>query len=101
MTIQIELKPEEELVFLERARQCGRDPARYAQQIIRDHIGNPTGETGLAKPTLDDLIDHEFVAACAQPNGGDVPTIEEVRKMLASVLDSLSEDVIADREDRF
>jgi hypothetical protein len=101
VTIHIELKPEEERVFLERARLSGRDPARYAQQIIRDHIGTPPGETEPATPTLENLIDHEFVASCAQPNGGNVPTIEEVRKILAKVPGSLSEEIVADREDRF
>jgi hypothetical protein len=101
MTIHIELKPEEERVFLEHARLSGRDPARYARQIIRDHIGSLPREIGPANLTLDDLIDHEFIAACTEPNGENAPTIEEVRKILAKVPGSLSEDIIADREDRF
>ncbi|MFI5455687.1 MAG: hypothetical protein ACHRXM_09575 [Isosphaerales bacterium] len=106
MTIHIELKPDEERAFLERARLSGRDPVQYAQQIIRDHIGSPPHETAQeeatkAKPTLEDLIDHEFIVACSRLNGGDVPTIEEVREILAKIPGSLAEEIIADREDRF
>jgi hypothetical protein len=50
MTIHIELKPAQDQAFLERARLSGRDPARYAQQIIRDHLASPTLETNQAKP---------------------------------------------------
>ena len=101
MTIQIELKAEEERAFLQRRRQSGRDPAQYAQQIIRDHIGSPPHDIERARTTLDELIDDAFVAACAGPDGEDVPTIEQVREILAKVTGSLAEDIIADREDRF
>jgi hypothetical protein len=101
MTIHVELRPDEEQAFLERARLSGRDPARYAEQIIRAHIGSPSRETDPAKATIDDLIDHEFVAACAGPNDGEVPTIEQVREILAKIPGSLADDIIADREDRF
>lgn len=38
MTINIELKPDEERALLERARLSGRDPAQYVQKLIRDDI---------------------------------------------------------------
>ena len=106
MTLAIELSPEEEKLLLARARQNGRDPVEYAQQIIRDHIGSRSDQTvenppTKAKPSLDGLIDHEFVAACAIHSGEDVPTIEEARQILAKVPGSLAEEIIADREDRF
>jgi hypothetical protein len=101
MTIHIQLKPDEERAFLERARLSGRDPARYTREIIRGYIGSPHQQPDSEEPTLDDLIDHEFVAACAQPNGEDVPTIEAVREILAKVPGSLAEEIIAEREDRF
>src|SRR5208337_1111431 len=73
MTINIHLEPDEERAILERARLCGRDPAQYVQQIIRDHIqhGPSPGSAGNgvsleAATTLEDLIDHQFVAACAR-----------------------------------
>lgn len=108
MTINIHLEPDEERAILERARLCGRDPAQYVQQIIRDHIqhgpspGSP-GNGGLleAATTLEDLIDHQFVADCARDNELDIPTIEEVRQGLAKIPGSLAKDIIAEREDRF
>src|SRR5262245_55166066 len=105
MTIHIELKPDEEQVLLERARLSGRDPAQYLQELVRDHIQaaprEGIGEVASAKG-LDDLIDHEFVAECEREvEGKDIPTIEEVRRMLSKIPGSLAEDIIAEREDRF
>ena len=108
MTIHIELKPEEERALLEQARLSGRDPEQYVQKLIRDHIqaapeANARGEDiAEATATLDDLIDHEFVADCArETQGKDIPTIEEVRRMLSKIPGSLAEEIIAEREDRF
>jgi hypothetical protein len=106
MTIHIELEPEEERAFLERARLSGRDPVQYARQIIRDHIVSLYLETAAEeatplKLTIEDFIDHEFVEYCARQSEEDVPTIEEVREILSKIPGSLAEDIIADREDRF
>jgi hypothetical protein len=108
MTINIHLEPDEERAILERARLCGRDPAQYVQQLIRDHIqhGPSPGSAGNgasleAATSLEDLIDHQFVAACARDNELDIPTIEEVRQGLAKIAGSLAQDIIAEREDRF
>jgi hypothetical protein len=105
MTIHIELQPEEEQAFLERARLSGRDPGQYLQELVRDHIQaaprQDIGDVGSAKD-IDDLIDHEFVAECEKElEGKDVPTIEEVRQALSKIPGSLAQEIIADREDRF
>jgi hypothetical protein len=106
MMIPIELEPDEERALLERAQVCGQDPEQYARQIIRDHIRSLPRETTQkpatpAKPTLEDLIDHEFIADCARQNSEDAPTIEQVRQTLAKIPNSLAEEIIEDREDRF
>ena len=108
MTINIHLEPDEERAILERARLCGRDPAQYVQQIIRDHIqhGPSPGSAGNgvsleAATTLEDLIDHQFVANCALDNELDITTIDEVRQSLAKIPGSLAKDIIAEHEDRF
>lgn len=52
--------------------------------------------------TLDDLIDHEYHAQLeAENDDSPVPTLEEVRAILAKIPGSLSADIIADREERF
>ena len=108
MTFNIQLEPDEERAILQRARLRGRDPAQYVRQIIRDHIehGPPPGGAGNVGPledatTLDDLIDHQFVADCARDIEMDIPTIEELRQGLAKIPGSLSKDIIAELEDRF
>ena len=105
-TIQIVLQPDEERVFLDRARVNGQDPGEYARQIIRHYIKSQLDEmtrleASRANPTLDDLIDHDFVATCSRRSHGDAPAIEAVRQTLAKIPGSLADEIIADREDRF
>ena len=38
MTINIELRPEEERALLERARKSGRDISQYVHQVLAEHI---------------------------------------------------------------
>jgi hypothetical protein len=38
MTINIELRPDEERVLLERARQSGRDVSEYVHLVLKEHI---------------------------------------------------------------
>lgn len=107
MTLHIELKPDEEKALLERARLSGRDPADYVRRLIRDHIQatprEATQEAVSARrgPTLDDLIDHEFVAYCER-EADDSVTLEEVRAATAKIQDSIARVVIEEeRADRF
>ena len=108
MTINIELKPDEEQALCERARLSGRDPAQYVQKLIRDDIQSrprPSGPDEIPAEeaaALDALIDHEFVADCEREiEGKDIPTIEEVRQRLSRIPGSLAQEIIAEREDRF
>jgi hypothetical protein len=108
MTINIELKPDEERALLDRARLSGRDPAQYVQKLIRDDIQAILRSSGRDEASaegaaaLDPLIDHEFVAECEREiEGKDIPTIEEVRQMLSKIPGSLAQEIIAEREDRF
>jgi hypothetical protein len=100
MTIRIELGPDEERALRERARLAGRDPLQYAHEIIRDHIGQEQG-TREAQPTLEDLMDHEFIAYCAREAGDDV-TLEEVLEATSKIKDSMARVIIEEeRADRF
>jgi predicted metallo-beta-lactamase superfamily hydrolase len=38
MTISIELRPDEERVLRERARQSGRDVSEYVHLVLKEHI---------------------------------------------------------------
>jgi hypothetical protein len=99
MTIDIELTPDEERILLEQARLSGQDPAQYAREIVRGRISQASSSA----PSAEDLIDYEFVADCARESKApeDIPTIEEVRVILAKVPGSFAQDIIEDREDRF
>ncbi len=53
-------------------------------------------------PTVEDLIDYEAIESCAREvEGKDVPSIEEVRRMLSKISGSMAQAVIEEREDRF
>jgi hypothetical protein len=106
MTINIELTPDEERALLERARLSGREPAQYAQQIIRNHISTSSEGTiqegaSAAKPTPEDFIDHEFVAYCEREADESV-TLEEVLEATSKIKDSMARVIIEEeRADRF
>ena len=49
----------------------------------------------------EDLIDHEAIRSCARElEGKDVPSIEEVRRLLAKIPGSMAHAVIEERENR-
>ncbi len=100
MTIRIELKPDEERAFRERARLAGRDPVQYAHEVIRDHIGLEE-VARKTQPTLEDLMDHEYIAYCAREADDDV-TLEEVLEATSKIKDSMARVIIEEeRADRF
>jgi putative addiction module CopG family antidote len=52
--------------------------------------------------TAQDLIDYEAIEYCAREvEGKDVPSIEEVRRMLSKIPGSMAQAVFGEREDRF
>jgi Arc/MetJ-type ribon-helix-helix transcriptional regulator len=52
------------------------------------------------KPRLEDLIDYEAIDYCAREvEGKDVPSIENVRRMLSKIPGSMAQAVIEERED--
>jgi hypothetical protein len=49
-----------------------------------------------------DPIDHDAIAyAAREVEGKDVPSLEEVRRILSKVAGSMAQAIIEDREDRF
>ena len=110
MTLNIELRPDEERALLERARLSGRGLAAYVYQILQEHIRTPGQDNGQdeaaaadeARLTWEDLIDYEAIESCAREvEGKDVPSIEEVRRSLAKIPGSMAQVVIEERKDRF
>jgi len=54
------------------------------------------------KATLEDLTDYEAIESCArQIEGKDVPSIEEVRRILSKMPGSIAQAVVEERADRF
>jgi putative addiction module CopG family antidote len=93
--------------FVRRKVESGQFPSEEAvlQEAVRrfhqeDQKGGHTSDAEQAPP--DDLIDQEAIAYCAREvEGKDVPSIEEVRRMLSKIPGSMAQAVIEEREDRF
>src|SRR5262249_6893850 len=82
--------PSEEAVLQEAVRRFRQD----------DRSGCRAGAA--EKSTAEELIDWEAIESCAREvEGKDVPSIEEVRQMLAKIPGSMAQAVIEGREDRF
>jgi hypothetical protein len=109
MTINIELRTDEERALLERARLSGRDLIGYVHQILQAHLrtprlgSDPNGGADKATLALEDLIDDEAVESCAREvEGKEVPSLEEVRAATSKIKDSMARVVIEEeRAERF
>src|SRR5512135_3703945 len=103
MAINIELGPDEERALSERARGSGRDVTQYVHQVLQDHI-RTAGQDERAAETLpipDDLIDYEAIASCARAiEGKAVPSLDEVRHMLAAIPGAMAHAVSEERQER-
>jgi putative addiction module CopG family antidote len=93
--------------FVRRKVESGQFPSEEAvlQEAVRryrqaDQNGSRPDDAEQATP--DDLIDHEAIAYCGREvEGKDVPSIEEVRRMLSTIPGSMAQAVIEEREDLF
>jgi hypothetical protein len=107
MTINIDLRPEDEQALLERARVSGRDLAGYVHQVLEQHLRTAEPErreeelADGANLTLEDLIDWEAIVSC-EKEADDSITLEEVRAATAKIKDSMARVVIEEeRAERY
>lgn len=108
MTIHIELNPDEERMLRERARVIGRDLGGYVHQVLQDHIRENSDDLRQQENEFrvaleaENLIDHEAIESCARAVAGkEVPSLDDVRRMLAKITGSMTQTVVEEREDRF
>ena len=88
--------------FVQKEIETGQYPSEEAViEAALKRLRDQEYEKGKTVPTLDDLIDHEFVESCARENDDDV-TLEEVLKGTSSIKDSMARVIIEEeRADRF
>ncbi len=55
MTVNIELRPEEERALLERARKSGRDVTQYVHQVLAEHLRSGQGFEAHSR-TFDEIL---------------------------------------------
>jgi putative addiction module CopG family antidote len=88
--------------FVQKKIETGQYPSEEAViEAALKRLRDQEYEKGKTVPTLDDLIDHEFVEYCARENDDDV-TLEEVLQGTSSIKDSMARVIIEEeRADRF
>lgn len=88
--------------FVQKKIETGQYPSEEAViEAALKRLRDQEYEKGKTVPTLDDLIDHEFVEYCARENDDDV-TLEEVLKGTSSIKDSMARVIIEEeRANRF
>ena len=88
--------------FVQKEIETGQYPSEEAViEAALKRFRDQEYEKGKTVPTLDDLIDHEFVEYCARENDDDV-TLEEVLEGTSSIKDSMARVIIEEeRADRF
>ncbi len=88
--------------FVQKEIETGQYPSEEAViEAALKRLRDQEYEKGKTVPTLDDLIDHEFVEYCARENDDDV-TLEEVLEGTSSIKDSMARVIIEEeRADRF
>src|SRR5262245_15743658 len=95
MTITLQLSAEAERKLRELAAQEGKSLAEYLEQLVeRTALGVNGATTG-----DDALLDTEYLAACAREADPSI-TLEAVRQALAIIPGSMTEDFIAERDER-
>ena len=88
--------------FVQKKIETGQYPSEEAViEAALKRLRDQEYEKGKTVPTLDDLIDHEFVEYCARENDDDV-TLQEVLEGTSSIKDSMARVIIEEeRADRF
>ena len=88
--------------FVQKKIETGQYPSEEAViEAALNRLRDQEYEKGKTVPTLDDLIEHEFVEYCARENNDDV-TLEEVLEGTSSIKDSVARVIIEEeRADRF
>jgi Arc/MetJ-type ribon-helix-helix transcriptional regulator len=90
--------------FIRQKVESGQFPSEEAvlEEAMRRFQLADVEEDVAADKTSADPIDYEAIAYCARmTEGRDVPSLEEVRRILSKVPGSLAQDVAEEREDRF
>ena len=99
MSLTIDLPEKTEEILRERARKAGLSVGDMAARFLNTIADHP-----LDSEDLMDLIDWEYHAAIEEECRNDPepePTLEEVRTILSKIPGNWSDDIIADREERF
>lgn len=96
MSATITIPAELEQQVLNRALSGGQQFEEFALNVLRQAVAKP-----YVNGTEDDAwLDVEYMAACRKEADASV-TLDSVRKILAKLPNSLADDVIAERDERF
>ncbi len=96
MSTTITIPSELEQQVLSKAQSGGQQFEEFALNALRQAVAKP-----VANGTDDEAwLDVEYMNSCSKEADASV-TLESVRQILAKLPNSLADDVIAEREERF
>lgn len=99
MSLTIELPEKTEEILRERAKKAGVSVGDMAVRFLNSFADHP-----LESDNLMDLIDWEYHSAIEEECRNDSEpeaTLEEVRAILSKIPGNWSDDILADREERY
>lgn len=99
MSATITIPAELEQQILGKAFVSGQQLEEFVLSTLRKAIATPS-QPATNGASDDSWLDVEYMAACAKEADSRV-TLESVRQILAKLPGSLSDDVIAERDERF
>lgn len=100
MSITITIPAELEPLILGRATASGQKLEEFAINALRKAVEMPLSVQSANGVEDDSLLDVEYMKACGKEADPNI-TLESVRRILAKIHGSLSDDIVAERDESF
>jgi|SRR5262245_6885463 len=100
MSATITIPADLEQQMLGKAKANGQQLEEFALDALRKAVEAPSPAPSMNGVEDDTWLDVEYMAACGKEADPSI-TLESVRQILAKIPGSISDDIIAERDERF
>ncbi len=100
MSATITIPADLEQQMLGKAKASGQQLEEFALNALRNAVEAPMQAPPAKAADDDSWLDLEYMAACGREADPSI-TLESVRQILAKIPGSISDDIIAERDERF
>ena len=100
MSVTITIPADLERQMLGKAKASGQQLEEFALDALRKAVEAPSPATATNGVEDESWLDTEYMAACGKEADSNV-TLESVRQILAKIPGSISDVIIAERDERF